>query len=294
MVSLPMPFLRHALFLVLAATAFADARVDAAMALLHAKRLLEARNAFEQIVQTEPQNAAAWHELGLLWRSQGDNEGFEKAVSCLARATEIEPANETFLANYGGTLMELANRTRSISAATKGRDAMERAVAMNPNDLDAREGLFQYYLRAPFFVGGSEAKAAEQLDEIRRRDPDRATVLAVISKTKAKDYAAAFALCEEVLAKHPDNYPALYQYGRTASMSGENLPRALTLLQHALQFDPPTPASPQHTHVWFRIGDIQQKLGHLPAAKQAFQEALKLDPGNRAAADALAKLPAAP
>ena len=276
-----------AAFFALTVVALADTGYAAAVALLKSHRLLEARDALQQLVATEPGNAAAWHQLGLLWRERGDTESFEKAVDCLQKAAQLDAKNETFLADYGGTAMELAGRTRSMAAAINGRDAMEKAVAMNPDDLDAREGLFQFYSRAPFFVGGSSAKAAAQLEEIRRRDPDRATVLAVIAKTDAKDYAAAFALCDGVLRRHPDDYTALYQYGRTASMSGQNLDRGLACLEHALQFEPPTPTSPLHTHIWYRIGAIQQKLGHLAEAKHAYETSVQLDPSNQTAANAL-------
>jgi tetratricopeptide (TPR) repeat protein len=261
-----------------------------AMELVHAKRYPEARPLLEKVVATEPKNAAAWYQLGMVWRGRHDTAAFEEAAKCLRTASELEPNNARYLADFGGTLLELANRNRSISAATGGRDAMEKAVALNPDDIDAREGLFQYYMRAPFFVGGSSSKAATQLDEIRRRNPDRAIALSVLSKADDKDFDGAFKLCEEELAKHPTNYTALYQYGRTASLSGQNLSRALECLQKALTIEPPNPASPTHSHVWFRVGDIQQKLGHFDVARAAYKAALQIDPTNRLANSALEKL----
>lgn len=277
-------------FLAFSTALYADSAFDAAMALLHAKRLPEARDAFARLVTNEPRNASAWHELGLIWRARGDTDAYQHAVSCLQKAAELDPANPEFLADYGGASMELASRTRSISAATKGRAAMEKAIELNPDNLDAREGLYQYYLRAPFFVGGSTAKAEQQLEEIRRRDPDRATVLAVIEKTDAKDFSAAFQLCDAVLAKEPANYTALYQYGRTASISGQNLERGLTCLQRMLKLESPGPAAPRPTHAWYRIGVIEQKLGRPGEAKHAFEMALKLEPTNPQAQKAMESL----
>lgn len=284
-------FLRGLIAFVLLSTfARADAAYDSALALRRAHRLPEARDAFEKLVASDPLNAAAWHQLGLLWRARGDDEAYAKAVTCLEKASELDPRNAGFLADYGGTSLQLAQRTYSISAVTKGRTAMEKAVELAPDDLDAREGLFQFYTQAPFFVGGSSKKAAAELEEIRRRDPDRATSLEVITKTIAKDFAGAFALCDAELAKNPDNYLALYEYGRTASASGQHLPEGLAHLQRALELTPSSPASPQYTHAWFRIGDIQEKLGHPAEAKQAYETALTLDPGNRPASSALARL----
>lgn len=172
----------------------ASAEFDAAVAHYEARRYPDAREAFEQVVEREPQNAAAFHYLGLTWKLRGDTESFEQAVKWLARAIELQPANATYLADFGGTSLQIAGRTRSVSAATKGQDAMEKSLTINPDNLDAREGLYQFYTQAPWPIGSS-GKAAAQLAEIQKRSPDRATVLQVLAKANAKDYAAAFQLC---------------------------------------------------------------------------------------------------
>ena len=78
--------------------------------------------------------------------------------------------------------------------------------------------------------------------------------------------------------------------GRTASISGENLARGLACLRECLKQEPPTPASPTHSNVWQRIGNLEEKLQHPAEARTAYETALKLDPNNRQAADALGKL----
>src|SRR5205085_11543518 len=41
----------------------------------------------------------------------------------------------------------------------------------DPNLIDARFSLIEFYLQAPGIMGGSETKAIEQANEIKRRDP---------------------------------------------------------------------------------------------------------------------------
>lgn len=262
---------------------------DAALSLFNARRYPEAREAFEKIIAIEAKNAAAHYYLGRTIAARNDTPALEEAVIALAKAIELDPNNATYLGIFGGTLLQLAGRTTSISAATKGRDAMEKALTIDPDYLMAREGLFQFYLRAPWPLGSS-SKAAAQLAEIRKRDPDLATILGVVSKTNAKEFNAAFKLCEDVLHKQPDNYTALYHFGRTASISGKQLERGLECLQRCLRFEPPTPASPTHSHAWQRIGNIQEQLKRPAEARTAYETALELDPSNRQASDALAKL----
>jgi tetratricopeptide (TPR) repeat protein len=284
------PALLAVMFAVTAACSHAASDFDAAMGHFKAKRFADAREAFRKIVAAEPANAAACHFLGrAITAARNDNAAYEEALAWLAKAVELQPRNAIYHGIYGGTSLQYARRTNSVSAATKGREAMEKAVALDPGYLDAREGLFQFYQRAPWPIGSS-AKAAAHLEEIRKRDPDRATVLAVLGRANAKDYAGAFKLCDEVLAKNPSNYVALYHYGRTASISGRNLERGLDRLRRCLALEPPTPASPSHSQVWHRIGLIHERLQQAAEARAAHERAVKLDPGNRQAADALKKL----
>lgn len=262
---------------------------EAAIALVKAKRYPEARAALERMVAADPSHAAACHQLGLVIKARNGAAAFEEALTWLGKAVELEPDNTIYLGDYGGTSLQLAGSTNSISAATKGRDAMEKAVRLDPDYLDAREGLVQFYQRAPWPIGSS-AKADAHLEEIRKRDPHRAAMLSVIVKAAAKDFAAAFKLCDEALADRPDDYVALYQYGRTASISGQNLELGLACLQRCLTLDPPTPAAPTHSHVWQRIGNLHERLNHPDDARKAYQSALELDSSNSAAAQALARL----
>lgn len=260
-----------------------------AIALYRASRFPDARAALEPIVAAEPGNAAACYYLGETLLHRGDANALDDAVPWLEKAARLEPANADYLADFGGAAMQLAEKNTSVTAATKGRDAMEQAIKLEPDNLEARAGLMQFYERAPWPLGSS-AKAAAELEEIRKRDPDRATVLSVASKTADKDYTTAFKLCEEVLARKPADYTALYQYGRTASISGQNLERGLACLRKCTELPEPGPSVPSHSYVWNRIGVVQEKLLHPADARAAYEAALKLDPANRLAAAALAKL----
>lgn len=272
-----------------ASTALATTEFEQARALFDAKRYPEARVMLEKIVAAEPTNAAACHYLGRVLAARNDPNASEEALPWLEKAVELEPKNPVYLGIYGGTSLQIADKKHSISAALKGRDAMEKAVAIDPGYLDARDGLFQLYQRAPWPIGSS-AKAAAHLEEIRKRDPDRATILGAIAKTNAKDFDAAFRICDEALAQNPNNYVALYQYGRTAAVSGRNLERGLERLKQCLTIEPPNPSASTHSHAWNRIGNILEQLKRPTEARAAYETALRLDAGNRQASDALAKL----
>ncbi len=266
------------------------APLDDALALYNERKFPDAHTAFEKIVTADPTNAAAVYYLGLTLTKRGDPKALDDAAVWLDKAVALDPKNTRYLFDCGGVHLRLAQKNTSLGSASKGRELMEKTVALDPAHLDARESLYQYFSQAPFFAGGSNSKAKLQLEEIRRRDPDRGIVLEVISKANAKDYPAAFKICEDSLGKNPANYIALYHYGRTAAVSGQNLERGVTRLRECLALNPPTPASPSHSYVWQRIGNLEEKLQHPAEARTAYETALKLDASNKQAADALAKL----
>ncbi|MBL9200305.1 MAG: tetratricopeptide repeat protein [Opitutaceae bacterium] len=263
--------------------------IATALAHFQAKRYPDAQAAFTDIIAADPKNAVACHHLGRLAAMRGEAPALEEAAKWHGRAAELEPRNATYLAAYGGALLNAANKSRSFSTATKGRDMLEKAVAVDPAQLDAREALFRFYYHAPWPIG-SNAKAYAHLDAIRKHDPERANVLSVISKVDNKDYAGAFKVCDDLLAAQPAHYNALYHYGRTAAVSGQNLVRGAECLRRCLAQTPPLPTSPPHAAVWNRLGNIEEKLKRPAEARAAYESALKLDPANKQAADALARL----
>lgn len=278
-----------ALTLALLAGRTLAAPLEDAITLYEAKKYPEARAALEKLTAAEPNNAAAAYYYGMTLRRRGDGKAIEDAVPWLAKAVELEPNNATYLADFGGSSLQLANKKSSISAANRGRDAMIRSLELNPDNLDAREGLMQFYAQAPFIVGGSMSKALAQAEEIRKRDAVRGLNAMVTVKVTDKKYAEAAALCEAHLKTSPDFYPALYQIGRLATISGENLDRGLAVLRRCLELTPPA-NQPGHAGAHYRIGVIMEKKGDKPAARLAYETALKLEPGLKAASDALAKL----
>lgn len=262
---------------------------DGAVELFRAHRYPEARQALEKIVASHPEDARACYYLGRTLELRADANALAEAVVWLQRAAELEPNNSVYLGRYGGASLLLAERTTSLGAARRGREAMERAVELNPDDLDAREGLLLFYQRAPWPLS-SRSRARAHLEAIRQRDPGRATVLEVQGRIRDRDFAGAFRLCDQALARNPSDYNALFQLGATALASGEQLERACSALLACTRLTPPTPASPSLSLVWQRLGAVQEKLHRSTEARAAYTEALRLDAGNREAANALAAM----
>ena len=276
------------LFLLLSALRVPAGTLDDALALYAQKRYPEARLALEKITASEPTNAAACHYLGLTLRQRADDRAIEDALPWLGKATELAPTNATYLTSFGITALQSAGKTRSVSTATRGRDAIIRAIELEPDNLDAREALLQFYASAPWPIG-SRTKAKEQAEAIAQRNATRGLFAHVLIKTSEKKYDEAIGLCEKSLEQNPDFYPALAELGRLAVASGTKLDRGLTALRRCLQLEPPL-GQATHALIHYRIGTLHLKLNDKTAARAAFTHALQLDPQLKRAADALAKL----
>lgn len=157
--------------LLLLACALAPLRagpLDDAARLCAEKKYPEAEAALRPLAAAQPPDARACYTLGLALMRQGGPK-LDEAATWLQKATELAPNEPSYAGDYGGACLTLAQRRTSFSLATRGRDAMQRAIALDPGYLKARDGLMMFYAQAPWPLGSS-AKAFDQATEIARRD----------------------------------------------------------------------------------------------------------------------------
>ncbi len=90
-------------------------------------------------------------------------QDYPAAVKAFKAATNSVPNNDEYahwLGKAYGRQAEHAGWFTAIKLAKLTRVALERAVALNPQNWDAVRDLAQYYTAAPGFLGGDKAKAA--------------------------------------------------------------------------------------------------------------------------------------
>jgi tetratricopeptide (TPR) repeat protein len=146
-----------------------------------------------------------------------------------------------------------------------------------------------FYQQAPVIVCCVLDKAHLQADEIKKLNPTRGHQAAAGLYLTEKKYPEAFAEFDEVLKDRPDDYSTLYQIGRLAAVSGEQLDRGLAALQRCLA-QTPGENQPGYAAVHWRIGNILEKKDDKPGARAAYEAALKIDPKFSQAAESLKKL----
>ena len=250
----------------------------------------------------------------------------DKATDEYERAVKLDDANPVYhywLARALGEQTDGANPLRLPGLARRARSELERAAALAPEYLDARDGLVEYYLAAPGIVGGSVDKARAQAAEIKRLNPYRGELALLKVAQRTKDTSAVIRGYEALIASFPDSaspysaltlaystrqqwdaawrtidrwnaatpdsYSAKYALGRTAAESGQRSEEGERAMRAYLAHTP-TAGEPSLAGAHWRLGMILEKRGQRDEARSEYEIALKLDPTLKGAKDGLARV----
>lgn len=259
------------------------------------QRLIEGRHwaaaqpLLELALTANPNDAEAHYLLGFALINQ--NKG-DTAVAPLERATTLAPTNSEYQRALGdayGVSAQKAGLFSKLGLARKCKAAYDKAVELDPKNLDARASVMAFCIQAPGIVGGGIDKAYAQAEEIKKIDVTQGRAAFATIYLAEKKYPEALATLEEVVVDRPDDYEALYQIGRLAAITGERLDRGIATLRQCLALTPPK-GQPPHAAAHWRIGNILEKKGDKPGAKAAYEAALARDPKFKEAIESLKKL----
>jgi len=114
------------------------------------------------------------HIYGLMGQNYLMTGEYKKATEVLEKAVAAEPNNSDYvmwLARAYGRRAETANPVSAVGLASKSRQYFERAVALDPRNIEALNDLLEFYLEAPGFLGGGMEKARATVAQISHVDP---------------------------------------------------------------------------------------------------------------------------
>ncbi len=294
--------------------------VEQGIQLFNARKYADAQAALLPLGQTD---ATAAFYLGRVEMEYSDSD---KAADWFERAVALNPKSAVYydwLARAYGTQAEHTSKFRLPFLARKLKNALDTGLGLDPDNLEIRDDLIVYYTRAPGLLGGSKEKALEMVAEIKKRNtyrgslaaatlcaatkdtacaerqlqamattyPDSANVYASLAAfyTNQKQFDKAFAVLDERLRAKPNEPITLYQVGRTASLSGENLDHGEQALKAYLA-GPIPERGPEPAHAHYRLGTIYEKKGAKDLAREEYRTALQLNPRHQEARKALANL----
>ncbi|MFZ5517474.1 MAG: tetratricopeptide repeat protein [Candidatus Zhuqueibacterota bacterium] len=291
--------------------------------LFNDRKFPEAKQIFESVFKQDPRNAAAAFYLGRISLVQ---DNYEDSIDWLEKAIDIDAANSDYhvwLGHAYGVKAQRASMLKKAGAAKNVKKEYEKAVELNPDNVQARFGLLQYHMMAPGIMGGDKDAGRAQAAEIRKRDaalghqaqglvhemdkkPDLAEqeYLAMAAEhpdslqfqyqlgafyKRTKSYAKAIGVYEKIIARKSDEYVAYFQIGQVCAESGENLQSGELMMKKYFEAAP-ADAGVRMGYGHYVLGLIYQKGGRQDQARAEFTQALQLNPNLKRAKEALDEL----
>lgn len=262
--------------------------------------------------------------LHLRSRAYLEQKDFPAAIADAERASSQRPDNSEYQRWLGRAYGAEAQQTRSYSLARKVRRGFEESVRLDPSNVAARRDLLEYYLEAPWILGGSRDKALKQVDAIAAIDPAAGYLARAIYARDAKKLDEADADYQRVLDLRPgrvepylevaDFYetrgdaakitraideaariepadPRLpYYKGVALVLANRNLTEAGRFLRTYLVSTPARSDWPSHASAHDWLGRLDEQLGNMKAAADEYRAALSLAPDLDRAREALRRL----
>ena len=293
-------------------------KTDEVRNLLDRGEFAQAKAALENMARAD--QTTEWHFLlGKVRYVWGD---IDKAADLFEKAVMTKADKSEYFLWWGRALGRKAERATFLKApflARKSRDAFQRAVELDSDNLDARDDLLSFYLEAPGFLGGGKDKALALVEQIKSSHPCEFHVQLAGIYQKEKSFDGA----EEELQKTIEAQPAcLGGYRALAELfeSRTRMSPARETLEKAVRLFPKSPVAhfalgrfeieaggdlanggqelelflktyvsgdpyPFEAHYW--LGKMFLKLSQPQKAQEEFQSALKALPTHGPSLDGL-------
>jgi tetratricopeptide (TPR) repeat protein len=160
-----------AVFFYLSSLAPSAGALDASADLLAHGRVDEAISALNGTIAAQPRSSQSY---GLLCRAYFSLGQWDRAISACEKAVSLDQNSAEFHLWLGRAYGEKADAAGFLSAAglaKKSRSELEKAVGLDPFDIEAHTDLAEFYLEAPGIVGGGRDKARAQADLLMKLSP---------------------------------------------------------------------------------------------------------------------------
>jgi tetratricopeptide (TPR) repeat protein len=302
-----------------------DANLEAARRAYEESDYKKAIQLLQEAAARDPKSADA--QL-LLAKSYLELQEHDAAIRSAEKAVGLDPQNSAYHEWLGRAYGEKADHAgwppTKISLAKKTGKEFEAAVQLDARNFAARQALIEFDCSAPGMVGGGEEKAQPHIKELMELDSAEGHYAAGNCRRQKKDFAVADEEFTKAQASEPKSPELIYDIGDYAVRRGqpERLMAIADLGQRAAPADPrgkfyrgvglvlerekPEDAerllmeyarvapkrngypSPAAAHVW--LGRLYESLNRIPEATQEFATAVRLDPKNKMAQEALKKV----
>ncbi len=168
-----------------------------------------------RVLQSMPvKDAPVYDLMGRDYYMQGD---YKRSTEFLEKALAAEPGvamHALWLGRAYGRRAESASIFTAPGFATKARQYLERAVELDPRNLDALADLFDYYVEAPGFLGGGMEKAQRTAAQLSLVSPAEGYLAEAKLAEKRNQYSAAETHLRKAVEVAPQQIGKLIELAR--------------------------------------------------------------------------------
>lgn len=263
----------------------------------------------------------------LLAKTYYEAQEHDAAIASAEKAVALEPESSVYHEWLGKVYGEKANHSAMFSAlslAKKTRREFAKAVELDARNFSAQQALIEFDCSAPGIAGGGEEKARPEIARLAAMDAAEGHYAAGNCRRQKKDFAAADAEFDKALAGEPKSADLIYDIGDYAvkhgqpqrliavADAGESVApsdlrgkyyRAVGMVLKKKQLDQAESQLREYAkrapvrnnfpsrgsaHEW--MGRLYADQGKTDAAIAEYEAALKLEPKNKNAREALKRL----
>src|SRR6266446_4465385 len=307
-----------------AANAKQEAGLEAGRRAYEASDYAKAIQVLQEAAANDPQNGEV--QL-LLTKCYLELLEYDPAIKSAEKAVAIDAQNSVYhewLGRAYGEKADHASLFSAMSLAKKTRKEFETAVQLDGRNYSARQALIEFDCSGTGMVGGGEEKALPQIKQLAEMDPAEGHYAAGNCRRHRKDFSAADEEFAKALESNPKSAELIYDIGDHAAKSSrpeqllrvadvgervapgdprgkfyravalvlkkENPEEAERLLEEYTKKAPTREGYPRPAtlHVW--LGRLFEEQNKMEDATKEFEQALRLDPKNKMAQEALKRL----
>jgi tetratricopeptide (TPR) repeat protein len=291
--------------------------------LLAERKWNEASAEFAKFGKDTPGYADSRYFLGIIHTRKKE---FEMAETYLKEAISLNGNNADYHVALGSLLGEIAVNSNVIKQgmlAPRIKNEFEIAARLDPNNLESRWMLVNYYIRAPKFMGGDVEKGKKVADEIMKLNPAEGnSAWGTIWRSEKrndlaeKNFQTAITLApdsikyyyslarffeaipntdkaletsQKIVKKFPAHRMAYLQIGRLTANSGKMMEEGEKSLNEFIRLTPDK-KDRNLANAWYYMGMIEKKRGNAANAKKHLETALRLNPEHKPSGKLLKEL----
>jgi tetratricopeptide (TPR) repeat protein len=197
----------------------------------------------------------------------------EAATEHIEEAIDRNPNSADFQYLLGGIYGQTASSAgifKQAFLAPKIKKAFAKAVELDPNHVEARISLAQYYLMAPGIMGGDDEEGFRQLDEATKRNEKRGRLAKAAMLERKNRLPEAEEQLKALAASYPTDWMPPkslgYFYFRRARYD-----ESLQFMQRYVALRPDT------SDAFDSMGEVQLAAGRIDDAIASLKKALAIE-----------------